>query len=75
MRIIDKIDFIAEKGGKTIYMQVAYLLTDNNTILREFGNLLKIPDNYPKYVVSMDPIIKPKDYDGITPVSSSMSDV
>lgn len=64
-----EIDFVAEKGGKTIYMQVAYLLTDNNTILREFGNLLKIPDNYPKYVVSMDPIIKPKDYDGITHLS------
>ena len=64
-----EIDFVAEKGGKTIYMQVAYLLTDNNTILREFGNLLKIPDNYPKYVVSMDPIIKPKDYHGITHLS------
>lgn len=64
-----EIDFVAEKGGKTIYMQVAYLLTDNNTILREFGNLLKIPDNYPKYVVSMDPIIKTKDYDGITHLS------
>lgn len=64
-----EIDFVAEKGGKTIYMQVAYLLTDENTIAREFGNLLKIPDNYPKYVVSMDPIIKPKDYDGITLMS------
>lgn len=64
-----EIDFVAEKGGKTIYMQVAYLLTDENTIAREFGNLLKIPDNYPKYVISMDPIIKPKDYDGITLMS------
>lgn len=64
-----EIDFVAEKGGKTVYMQVSYLLADENTIEREFGNLLKIPDNYPKYVVSMDPIIKPKDYDGITHMS------
>ena len=64
-----EIDFVAEKGGKTVYMQVSYLLADENTIAREFGNLLKIPDNYPKYVVSMDPIIKPKDYDGITQMS------
>lgn len=64
-----EIDFVAEKGGKTVYMQVSYLLSDESTIAREFGNLLKIPDNYPKYVVSMDPIIKPKDYDGITQMS------
>lgn len=61
-----EIDFVAEKKGKTIYIQVAYLLTNNTTMQREFGNLLKIQDNYPKYVVSMDPISKPKDYDGIT---------
>ena len=64
-----EIDFVAEKGGKTVYMQVSYLLADENTIARDFGNLLRIPDNYPKYVVSMDPIIKPKDYDGITQMS------
>lgn len=50
-------------------MQVSYMLTDENTIVREFGNLQKIPDNYPKYVVSMDPIIKPRDYAGITHMS------
>lgn len=61
-----EIDFIAEKNGKTIYVQVAYLLADKTTLDREFGNLTKINDNYPKYVVSMDPITKPKDYDGIT---------
>lgn len=64
-----EIDFVAEKRGNLIYIQVAYLLTGEKTIEREFGNLLKIQDNYPKYVVSMDPIIKPKDYDGITQLS------
>lgn len=61
-----EIDFVAEKGGKPIYIQVAYLLTEESTIKREFGNLMQIPDNYPKYVVSMDAISKPKDYVGIT---------
>lgn len=61
-----EIDFVAEKEGKTIYIQVAYLLADDSTVQREFGNLMKIPDNYPKYVVSMDAITKPGDYDGIT---------
>lgn len=61
-----EIDFVAEKGGKPIYIQVAYLLNEDSTVKREFGNLMLIPDNYPKYVVSMDPITKPKDYDGIT---------
>lgn len=51
-----KIDFVCEKLGKNIYVQVAYLLADQKTQEREFGNLLKIPDNYPKYVVSMDEV-------------------
>ena len=49
-----EIDFIAEKNGEKLYMQVSYLLTDEKTVEREFGNLAKIADNYPKYVVTMD---------------------
>ena len=60
-----EIDFVAEKGGVPVYLQVAYLITDDETIEREFGNLLKIQDNYPKYVVSMDPLVKPQDYNGV----------
>lgn len=51
-----EIDFIGTKNGEKIYVQVTYLLPDQTTIDREFGNLLKIKDNYPKYVVSMDEI-------------------
>lgn len=51
-----EIDFVATKGSKTIYIQVAYLLASDDTVDREFGNLAGIKDNYPKYVVSMDPI-------------------
>lgn len=51
-----EIDFIAEKNNRIIYIQVAYLLTGDKTIEREFGNLEKINDNYPKYVVSLDDV-------------------
>ncbi len=49
-----EIDFIAEKKGEKIYIQVAYLIPDEKVREREFGNLLKISDNYPKFVVSLD---------------------
>jgi hypothetical protein len=61
-----EIDFVAEKMGRTAYFQVAYLLSDVATVEREFGNLKRIQNNYPKYVVSMDPISKSKDYEGIS---------
>lgn len=64
-----EIDFVAEKNGKVVYYQVTYLLTDQPTIDREFGNLAKIEDNYPKFVISMDPLSRPKDYEGITQLS------
>lgn len=50
------VDFVATKGDKTLYVQVVYLLATDETIAREFGNLSGIKDNYPKYVVSMDPM-------------------
>jgi len=49
-----EIDFIAEKQGKKIYVQVAYKLESEETVDREFSSLLKIKDQYPKYVVTMD---------------------
>ena len=47
-----EIDFIASKDDHKIYIQVAYMLPDDATVRREFGNLLEIADNYPKYVVT-----------------------
>lgn len=49
-----EIDFVANKNGETIYIQVAYLLVDEKVREREFGNLLKLNDNYTKIVVSAD---------------------
>ena len=60
-----EIDFVAEKNAERIYVQVCYLLTDEKVMEREFGNLLAINDNYPKYVVSMDNIGSTSSYQGI----------
>ncbi len=59
-----EIDFVAEKEGALLYVQVAYLITDQKVKEREFGNLLRIKDNYPKIVVSLDPY-NISDYKGI----------
>lgn len=49
-----EIDFVAEKNGERIYVQATLTINEEKTLEREFGNLLKIKDNYPKYVVTMD---------------------
>ena len=49
-----EIDFIAKKENKIEYIQVAYILADENVVKREFGAYKGIDDNYPKYVLSLD---------------------
>jgi len=51
-----EVDFVAEKNGQISYIQVAYLLATGETEEREFRPLAKIPDNYPKMVLSMDKV-------------------
>lgn len=48
----EEVDFVCEKQGEKCYIQVAVTLDEQKTIDREFGNLLKIKDNYPKYVIT-----------------------
>lgn len=63
-----EIDFVCTKkaGTQRIYIQVAYVIADDATREREFGNLRNIKDNYPKYVVSMTPLVTRNDDNGIT---------
>ena len=60
-----EIDFVAEKGEQTLYIQVAYLIADEETEKREFGNLQAIKNNYPKMVISMNPLNSISDVEGI----------
>ena len=55
-----EIDFICKKNNQKIYIQVTYLLENDETIEREFRPLLMIKDNYPKYVLSMDRTFQPQ---------------
>ena len=60
-----EIDFVGRKGDEVIYVQSAYLLADEKTREREFGNLQAIRNNYPKYVVSLDEWTSGSSVDGI----------
>lgn len=62
-----EVDFVCKKpDGHRAYVQASYIIADDTTREREFGNLWAIKDNYPKYVVSMTPLVNRQDSDGIT---------
>lgn len=62
-----EIDFVCTKAdGQRAYIQASYIIADEATREREFGNLRAIKDNYPKYVISMTPLLTKNDYNGIT---------
>ena len=59
------IDFVGTKGDEVVYVQAAYLITEGKTFNREFGNLMLIKDNFPKYVISMTPYMDSSKWEGI----------
>jgi len=59
----NEIDFVATKDSSLCYVQTAYLVGNEDVAAREFGAFAQIKDNYPKYVISMDPL--PMNRDGI----------
>ena len=62
-----EIDFVCTKpDGQRIYVQASYIIADMATRERKFGNLRAINDNYPKYVISMTPLLTRNDDNGIT---------
>jgi predicted AAA+ superfamily ATPase len=61
------VDFVAQSiEGRQAYIQVSYLIADEATRQREFGTLRNIRDNYPKFVISMTPLLTRSDDEGIT---------
>ena len=62
-----EVDFVGEKQGDKLYVQVCYLLSDEATIQREFGSLLDVRDNYPKLVLYQEGSFRGK-YEGIPAV-------
>ena len=49
-----EIDFIAERPGEKLYVQVTKEIKSAETEQREYDRLLEIHDNYPKYVLMTD---------------------
>ncbi|MCR5623386.1 MAG: DUF4143 domain-containing protein [Treponema sp.] len=60
-----EIDFYCMRQGRKLYVQVAYLIADAETHRREIGNLEAVHDNYPKYVVCMNPLLHKSNSNGI----------
>ncbi len=60
-----EVDFVAVKGSEKLYVQATYKINDEKTAAREFGNLLKIKDNYPKILITTDEIEFTSSYEGI----------
>ena len=63
-----EIDFVCEKNGDKLYIQVCYILDQEKTIEREFSSLLDIKDNYPKIVLYKESSFK-GNYEGIPAIS------
>jgi len=61
----NEIDFVCSKENRKLYVQVAFRLTEKSTQEREFGNLIRIKDHYPKIVVSLDEIFTDTNIEGV----------
>ena len=65
-----EVDFVCTGSNKDrVYIQAAYLLSNQDTIQREYGSLRAIKDNYPKYIISMTPLVKRNNDEGIIHIS------
>jgi len=59
-----EIDFVAVRQNEKLYIQIAQKISSEETEKREYGNLLSIADNYPKYVLRTD-VFAGGNYEGI----------
>jgi hypothetical protein len=64
-----EVDFVCVKDRKRVYIQASYIIGNDETRQREFGTLKGIADNYPKYVISMTPLVSRNDDEGIQHIS------
>ena len=64
-----EVDFVCVKDKKRVYIQASYIIGNDETRQREFGTLRAISDNYPKYVISMTPLVTRTDDEGIQHIS------
>ena len=60
----NEIDFVAVRQNEKLYIQIAQEISSEKTKEREYGNLLSIADNYPKYMLRTD-ILTGGNHEGI----------
>lgn len=59
-----EVDFVAQRQGEKLYVQVTQEIRSEKTERREYDRLLEIKDNYPKYVLRTDEFVG-GNYEGI----------
>ena len=64
-----EIDFVASDMVGRSYYQVSASVLDSRTLERELSPLKKIPDNYPKLLLTLDEIGTGSNYEGIRHVN------
>lgn len=55
------VDFVAEKEEERLYVQVRRFLDSQEAVERAFEPFYDIPDNRSKLVLSLDPVLRPRD--------------
>lgn len=64
----NEVDFIVQKpGGERVYYQVAYHIADEDVLHRELSAFVKIRDNYPKILLTLD--LVNEEYSGIKKIN------
>ena len=64
-----EVDFVAVTPDETSYFQVAATTLDESILRRELAPLRRIPDNHPKYLLTLDEVFGEANYDGIRKVN------
>lgn len=64
-----EVDFVASNTGGIEYYQISASVLDKSTMIRELEPLQKIPDNHPKYLLTLDDVFPNTNYDGIRQVN------
>ena len=64
-----EVDFVAKTQNRTLYIQVAASVRDENTLKRELESLRKVSDSYPKVILTLDEDPE-ADYDGIRRINA-----
>lgn len=64
-----EVDFVARDTDGLEYYQVSASVLEESTLKRELEPLQKIPDNYPKYLLTLDDYIVNSNYEGIRQIN------